>query len=191
MAITVKLNDMTVTVGGDFQSALAFVKSFNGRRFDAATKTWIVPTTSKEFRQGCTLPLDLGTGEHITSWGTRYSGSEWDAKHERDNITVPAGIVAQVAAAERAAEQALIDTLRALGMNDATIAKLRGIHNRFHGDLDLAVEMGKIVFSSAARRQAIENAFEAWETAYLKAQDAADDYIAAEERRIDEKYGVY
>jgi hypothetical protein len=38
MAITVKLNDMTVTVGGDFQSALAFVKSFNGRRFDAATK---------------------------------------------------------------------------------------------------------------------------------------------------------
>ena len=93
--------------------------------------------------------------------------------------------------ASHSAEQALIDTLRTLGMNDATIEKLRGIHNRFHGDLDLAVEMGKIVFSSAARRQAIENAFEAWETAYLKAQDAADDYIAAEERRIDEKYGVY
>jgi hypothetical protein len=190
MSITVKLNDMTIRVGGDFQTALAFVKSFPGRSYDRETKVWVVPTTSKEFRGRCSLPLDLGDG-HITSWGTRYSTSEWRAKIERDTIKVPAKIVAQVTAAEQAAEQQLIDALRGLGMDDATIVKLRGVYDRFHGDLGLAAEMGKIIFTSEERQQAIETAFEAHSWAYLRAQEIADDFIAAQERQIDEKYGVY
>lgn len=191
MAITVKLQDETVRVGGDFQAALSVVKSFRGARFDPATKVWSIPAGIKEFRQRCGLPLDLASGAHVTRWGTRYGAGEWAAKQASARITIPAEIMQQVDAAEQRAEQDLLGTLSSFGISDqAVIAKLRRLYSDFVGDLGEAETCGKIRFSNPTRRAALEAALEAYDEDWLKAQEIAEDYRAAEQRRIEEEYGV-
>lgn len=198
MAITVKLNDATISLGGDFAGALALVKSITGRCYDATNKTWTVPQDLKTFSSWASgLPFDVlsgpahRSGEHVTCWGTRYARNEWDAKTAKNNIQVPDALADEAHAKRDAAEQALDATLRSFGMDDRAIARLRGLYTQFAGDLGEAEEYGRIQFSSAERRAAVEIAFETYYRDWLKADEAVEDFIAAEERRIDEAHGVY
>lgn len=200
MAISVKLNDAEIRLGGEFGSALAFVKGFTGRSYDGQAKAWTVPMTLLDFQKSASgrFPIDVlsaanaaRSGQHITKYGNKYSANEWSAKREYDAVRLPDALTAEARAREAAAEQALVEALKGFGMGDETIAKLRFIEQRFHGDLAEAEEYGKIRFSSAERREAIESAFARYWSDYLKAGEAVEDFLDAEQRRIDEKYGIY
>ncbi|HEU5013936.1 MAG TPA: hypothetical protein VFT66_15555 [Roseiflexaceae bacterium] len=197
--LTVKLTDATVQVGGDFQNALAFIKSFDGRRYDGATKVWTVPTTLKAFAARCSFPYDVAaasgdarhrSGEHVTRWGTRYRGDEWSAKREYAAMQPPAALIAEEQTKRDAAEQALIATLRGFGLDDNGIARLRGLYDRCMGNLSEAEALGKIRFSSPERRAAVEAAFDAYYDAWNNADEGVEDYMDYEHRRIHEKYGL-
>ena len=64
------------------------------------------------------------------------------------------------------------------------------LHERYVGDLSWAEAGGLIRFSSPERQQAIEDAFEAYNEAWVAAYDEIESFIAAEERRIDDAYGI-
>jgi hypothetical protein len=193
MAITVKLTDATIALGGDWNGALAMVKSIAGRSYDGQAKTWALPLDLKAFSaRAAGRPFDVlasatahRAGEHVTRWGTRYGRNEWDAKRAVDAIQVPAALVAEAQQKRDAAERALIAVL---GPN---AAKVRNLYDRFAGDLDEAAELGYITFSSPARKAAIEAAFETYFADLEAAEQAIDDFRAIEERKIAEDYGIY
>lgn len=190
MAVMVKLNDATVSVGGDFNAALAYVKGFAGRRFDGATKMWIVPAALKDFTPIAPMDIISGQrgGQHVTRYGTRYSSQEWRLEQELHNAQAPIEAVRASAAAQDAAERALV---AALGMPEATVARMKGIELRCSGDWDEAVAAGWIKFSSPERRAAVETAFEAYHTAMCAALDIETAARQDVEQAIRERYEIY
>jgi len=50
--IYVKCNDGSLKLGGDFNSALAYVKSFPGRKYDWAEKIWRIPADVRTVAMG-------------------------------------------------------------------------------------------------------------------------------------------
>lgn len=197
MAINVQLIDALVQVGGNFQDALAFVKSFQHLPFDRERKLWTLPTTDlKTFQARCTFPFDIASasqshrsGEHVTRYGTRYSRDAWEAKRAFDALVPPDALVDAAQANEAAAEAAFLASLRVFGYSDALIARLRSIYDRFVGDLDEAEELGYVQFS-AGRKQQIEKIFETYYEAMLKADECVQDWLAAKQYKIDDSYGM-
>ena len=198
MAINVQLIDALVQVGGDFQSALAFVKSFQHMPFDRERKLWTLPITDlKTFQARCTFPFDIASasqshrsGEHVTRYGTRYTANEWAATRASDALVPPDALVAQAQANEAAAEAAFLASLRVFGYSDALIARLRSIYDRFVGDLDEAEELGYVTFPVPGRKQQIEAIFETYYDAMLKADECVQDWLAAKQYKIDDSYGM-
>lgn len=196
MAITIKLEDATISLGGRFEDALALVKRLAPRNaFDRNTKVWTLPLTLVEFNRQHAFPMDVLTaasparsGQHITRYGTRYSGEEWSAKKAIDAIRVPDEIMARCAAKLAAAEQAF---LTETGMTQQQAHQVRALWMRFVGDFDEAEAFGKIRFSSPARKAQIIAAMDAWIDAELHADDEAEAYRAREERRILDGTGLY
>lgn len=197
MAINVQLIDALVQVGGNFQDALAFVKSFQHMPFDRERKLWALPATDlKTFQARCTFPFDIASasqshrsGEHVTRYGTRYSRDAWEAKRASDALVPPDALVDAAQANKAAAEAAFLASLRVFGYSDALIARLRSIYDRFVGDLDEAEELGYVQFS-AGRKQQIEKIFETYYEAMLKADECVQDWLAAKQYKIDDSYGM-
>ena len=198
MAINVQLIDALVQVGGNFQDALAFVKSFQHLPFDRERKLWTLPITDlKTFQARCTFPFDIASasqshrsGEHVTRYGTRYSRDAWEAKRASDALVPPDALVDAAQANKAAAEAAFLASLRVFGYSDALIARLRSIYDRFVGDLDEAEELGYVTFPVPGRKQQIEAIFETYYDAMLKADECVQDWLAAKQYKIDDSYGM-
>lgn len=81
--IKVKGSDFEAAVGGDFKSALVCIKTFDGAKYNSATKTWVVSANKQQFRARMLgFPIDIG-GTHYTRYGNPYGREEWaDAKEE-------------------------------------------------------------------------------------------------------------
>lgn len=186
MAITVKLSDATISLGGDFAFALACVKGVPGRAYDSATKTWRVPITLLQF-QGVArgLPIDVvssaagRSGQHITRYGNKYSAAEWDAKRAVDALVVPSAIAQRCQQREDAAWQAFVAVIG----DEAKARQIDAVLQRY-GSAEEAEEYGRIRFSSPARRAEIAAAWEQYLTEYLKSSEEGDDWLAAETERI-------
>ena len=186
MAITVKLSDATISLGGDFATALACVKAVPGRAYDSATKTWSVPQTLLHFQAAARgLPIDVvssaagRSGQHITRYGNKYSAAEWDAKRAVDALVVPSAIAARCQQREDAAWQAFVAVIG----DEAKARQIDAVLQRY-GSAEEAEEYGRIRFSSPARRAEIAAAWEQYLTEYLKSSEEGDDWLAAETERI-------
>lgn len=80
MTIKIKGLDFSGEIGGQFQDALDFVKGLKSRRFNEATRTWLIDLTKEEFRgrvMGRPLPMDYDDGTHRTAWGNTHQAREW------------------------------------------------------------------------------------------------------------------
>jgi len=193
MAITVKLSDATISLGGDFATALACVKGVPGRAYNGATKTWSVPQTLHQFQAVARgLPIDVvssasagRSGQHITRYGSKYSAAEWDAKRAVDALVVPSAIAARCQQREDAAWQSFVAVIG----DEAKARQIDAVLQRY-GSAEEAEEYGRIRFSSPARRTEIAAAWEQYLTAYLKASEEGDDWLAAETARIYDETGL-
>lgn len=183
MAIKVKLADGTVEVGGEFKAALEFIKGQVGRKWDAASKTWSVPQAVEQFRKGCSFPLTLPGGDHVTRYGTRYERNEWACLQEESQ-------------AERAVARPYLDKtdeamaefrrkLEAAGLSERGI----GIVVNYQGMLDAAERDGMIGFSSPARRSEIEAICQGWHAEMDRLTRDLDDATHAAKENIAKKYG--
>lgn len=217
MAIKVKLNDGNAEVGGEFNRALSFVKGFEGRKYDAATKTWTVPMSVHDFIGRCNsslLPVEysgvVGTVQprhesgHQTKYGNRYSNDEWQAMNEARKVGGEAAAKLQdkVEAAEKALREAQMSLLlAATGGNTEAAGKLYrtfvGFNARF-GTLSVEeVEAnGGIQFSSAARRTAVIEAVDACHNhpllkALLDAWQEQEDAESVAQAEVYDRYGVF
>ncbi len=217
MAIKVKLNDGNAEVGGEFNRALSFVKGFEGRKYDPATKTWTVPVSVHDFIGRCNsslLPVEysgvVGTVQprhesgHQTRYGNRYSRTEWDAMDEARQAESAAGQALQdkVEAAEKALREAQMALLLAAtgGNADAAgrIYRQFVAANGWYAGLSIeeAEAEGAIQFSSPARRDAVIAAVDACHNhplvkallASYREQSGAEEEA---KREVYEKYGVF
>lgn len=187
MAITVKLTDAMVSLGGDFAVALARVKAISGRAYESSTKTWSVPQTLLQFQKEISgLPFDVlsatnaaRSGQHVTRHGNKYSSAEWAAKRAVDALVVPAEIVARVEAREQAAWQAFVAVIG----DEAKARQVSAVLQRYESAAE-AEEYGRIKFSSPARRAEIDAAWDAYQTALFDADGEAKEWIDAETHRI-------
>lgn len=200
MALTIKLQDATVSLGGEFSSALAFVKSLPGRKYDGATKTNSAAMTLKEFSaraQG--RPFDVQSaaqshrsGEHVTRWGTRYSRNEWDAMRAADKAAGEAAHAArpQVEAAEREIRAEL--QRRALeNAPSAEIARKMAALVEADGGMSEAIERRLVKFSTPERESAWLAIDEWYWDAMWKAGEVERDAEAAARERVNDTYGIY
>lgn len=216
MAIKVNLADGNAEVGGEFNSALAFVKSFDGRKYDAAVKTWTVPVKLAEFlkrAEGRGLPTEYSgaaypTGRresgHQTRYGNRYDNSEWAAMGEARQAGSAAGqaMQEQVEAAEKALREAQMAFLLKAVEGNAQVAEQ--LYRSFVGfnarwlmwSVEEVEAAGAIQFSSPARREAVIKAVEAARDnnllkGVLQAWQDQEDARVLAEQEIYEKYGVF
>ena len=166
MAIKVSLNDGIVEVGGNFQSALAFVKRQDGRKYDPTTKTWTVPQTVKEFIgwNNAGLPIDIvsgdnsnryGDGNHVTRYGNVYSRDEWDA--QKEVWKAEGEIEAKYASEELENGRLFSEAMRSAGVSEEGIRMIRAHIWDFE-----EVEGYRLQFSSPERREQIFNIVEAY-----------------------------
>jgi hypothetical protein len=186
MAITVKLTDTTVKVGGEFKEALATIKAQAGRTYDPATKTWTVPMSLADFRKVCSLPMDVEDGRHITAYGNPYSRSEWDATKaaRRESATAEQAVRSQHAANYETIDAELVARLEAINPKGAAqLAKL------IKDDaLEAAENAGRIKFSSPARRDALHTIAAWYEQAIDEAVSAEWADVGAAEAAVASKY---
>ncbi len=193
MAITVKLQDGTVSVGGEFNRALSFVKGLTGRRFDGATRTWTVPMGLTEFGQRCSLPYDVlggngtghnASGNHVTRYGNAYSREEWTATKEARRAE--SRVADEFAPKFDALKAELCSRIQAAGLSDAAVKFLAsGTHIFEIEDLE---EMRAIKFSSAERRAAVLAVAKWYDGEYVKLHNAEQDAMEGERERIFEHY---
>lgn len=202
MAVTVKLTNATVSLGGEFSSALALVKSLPGRRYDSATKVNMVSIGLKEFSAVAAvhgLPFDVQSsaeafrsGEHVTRWGTRYSRDEWDAMREGDKAAAAAAQAArpQVVAAEAEVRAEL--QRRALeNAPNAEIARKMAALVEADGGMGEALERGLVKFSTPERKAAWLAIDEWYWNAMWQAGEAERDAECAARERVAQQYGIY
>jgi hypothetical protein len=194
MAITVKLQNGTVSVGGEFKTALAFVKSLPGRRFDGATKTWTVAMGLEDFGKRCRLPYDilagqnsqarLQSGNHVTRYGTAYTRSEWDAN--KAVWVAERKISAEFGDKFSALKRELRDRLEGIGLSDRAVDFLMARENIF--SIEELEERGAVKFSSEERRAAVLAVAKWYGDEFVKLGDAERDAIETEQERIFARY---
>ena len=147
--ITVKLQDQTVRVGGDFQAALRWVKGFQGRTYDPQAKTWTIPTTYVEFKKASRFPLDIDGSDHVTKYGNVYSRDEWDTNKA---IWKTQQEVADKFFDEHASNRHwLQEELRSIGVSEQGIRYI----NARHWDLEMDIDSGRIQFSTPQRHEQV------------------------------------
>lgn len=194
MGIKVKLNDGTVEVGGEFKSALAWVKSFEGRQYDPATKTWTVPTTLREFdKKNSRFPMDVlsgngssrtQTGDHHTRYGNVWAEEEWDAQKK---VWATEGKIGQEYAGEyEEAENQLRNNLKEAGVSEAGINM---IVSRVWDFSDM-IEFGKFQFTSKEREAEITAIVEEYYVEFFQITEAEQNEIDAQTERIWEETGI-
>ncbi len=182
MGIKVSLSDGMVEVGGEFKSALSFVKGQKGRTYDPATKTWAIPMTVKEFvgynRTG--RPLDIlssngrgryESGNHVTRYGTAYSRNEWDS--QREIWKAEKEVAAKYAPESDEVEMAFSEAMIAIGVSKEGIRIIRAFIWDFED-----VEGDRFQFSSQERRDKIFAIVEAYRKAKMdvwKRQEAEEE----------------
>ena len=188
MGVKVKLTDGEVELGGNFQSALSFVRGFTGRSHDPSTKTWTIPITLKEFGKHNSFPTEvLGSkgrhgryvaGNHITKYGTVYSADEWDANKRawKAEAEISSGFSGSYQDAESKFRQALAE----IGVSQQGISVL--VRNTW--DLEEMVEFGRIKFASQEHERQVMAAVESYRQALEQTGQQEDDAIAAAQENI-------
>jgi hypothetical protein len=191
MAIRINLKDATVELGGNFNSALRFVKGFSGRKYDPTTKTWTVPTTISEFQKFNTFPTEIisgnggnryASGNHVTKFGNAYSRDEWDATQEA--WSAKAEIASSTAKHEVALDSQVREKLSAIGLSDNAVSLLAS--KPF--DIEEMEEAGRIRFSSDERRAEIYAIIEWFRSEKVRVWQEEDNAVEAANERIWSKY---
>jgi hypothetical protein len=192
MAIKIQLKDGMVEVGGDFQSALNFVKSFEGRNFDSATKTWSIPVSLQDFGRGCRFPYDvtsghsngrLASGSHVTKYGNSYSRDEWSAQ-------------VQARKAEAEISEAFGDKFFALDAELRQRAEQIQLNPKVlpaitSYNFESRLEMGSIKFATPAREVEVMALYHWYSDAKAALYEAQDDEVTTAKERIYEAAGIY
>lgn len=114
-----------------------------------------------------------------TRYGNTYSAAEWDAKRAVDALVVPSAIAQRCQQREDAAWQAFVAVIG----DEATARQIDAVLQRY-GSAEEAEEYGRIRFSSPARRDEVDAAWEQYTTEYLKASEEGNAWLAAETERI-------
>ena len=195
MAIKVKLTDGLIEVGGEFKGALAFVKGHEGRRYDPATKIWMVAMTLKDFiaynRPGLPIEILSGngsqryqSGSHITRYGTSWGEEEWSA--QKKVWSAESKIDNKYAGPSGANERQLKDDLLSIGVAERGATYLISRMWRLEDD----EEFGKVQFSSPERRQQIYAAIEAYREREEAIERQRQDEIDAHAEAIWEQAGI-
>lgn len=191
MAIRVKLSDATIELGGNFNSALQFVKGFSGRKYDPATKTWTVPTSISEFQKHNRFPTEIlsgnggnryASGNHVTKFGNAYSRDEWDATQEARSVE--AKVAADFAKEKVALDSQFRQRLADIGLSENAIGLLAS--KPF--DTEEMEEAGRIHFSSDERRTEIYAAIKWFRSEMERVWRAEDSAVEAANERIWSKY---
>lgn len=188
MAITVKLTDATVSVGGDFGRALSFIKGLPGRRYDGATKTNSVALSLADFRaaalHGYTFEIVSGAnaGAKVAQHGNVYTRSE------RDAYGATRDAEKRIAAEYAPRFDALDAELRRRATEAGIPAQVVGWIERF--EIEDMVECGRLQFSSDARRQQVETLGAWYDRAYHALYQERDDVRDTAERDIYAQYGI-
>ncbi len=186
MAIQLHLKDGSILVGGDFKSALAYVKAIAGFKWNPGEKRWENPAMdTKEARSlFAGFPLDVagGTGQyHQTVYGNKYSKNEWDAMGAANK-------------AERTARSSFDDKWNALEREATARLDELGVARAHQAammsfDFEDNVERGAIQFTSPARRAALFT-FNAWylgeKSRLMDAEDNAGEYAR---EQVWDRYG--
>lgn len=192
MALTVKLTDATVQVGGNFQQALGFVKRIDGRTFDGTTKTWSVPVDLKAFRRLCSLPLDIiagggvQAGRHITRYGSVYDRNEWEAKQ-----ATPAAVEAATASFPSqfaALEQELAGRVAACGFAPHLVPRITSIIASMQ--LEEMEEVGQVRYSTPERREQTHEINKWYGDEWIKIHEREQDAATMAEEAVFVRYGV-
>ena len=185
MAITVKLQDQTVRVGGNFQGALRWVKGFQGRTYDPRTKTWTVPTTYVEFKKRSRFPLDIDGGDHVTKYGNAYTRGEWNTNKA---IWKSEEEVADKYFDEHAVNRDwLCNELQKIGVNEQGARYILARHET----LDIEKECGRVQFSSPQRRKQVLAAVEKFEKMEYDTYRHEDEELDARKCQILEGTRLY
>ena len=192
MGIKIKCSDGMIEIGGDFQGALALVKSIDGRQYDPATKIWTVPVSIHRFdslKIGRPVNVLSGdergrfrSGDHHTRYGNVYSRDEWAATTEANQAEGEVG--RQFEGREAEIEAKYRQQLAGLGIDEQMAGTI--LSWRFE---DL-VESGQIKFSSPEREQAIWAIRNAHADEMMEVWRAEDDAKEAARERIWGKYGL-
>jgi len=183
--IKVNLKNGEVKVGGDFWKALEFVKAQTGRTYDSSTKTWTVPQTIEEFaaRGKYRFPMDVKQ-DHVTKYGTRYTGEEWGAM--KRSWKVESEIRSEHSDGIDMVKNQMKAELETLGVSE------RGanfIATNYY-DLEMYEERGMIKFESPERRARVSAVIGKYEPRLLALMREEDEAVMNEQARIWEEGGI-
>lgn len=165
MGIKVQCTDGTIELGGEFSSSLARVKAIAGRKYDSATKVWLVPVEMKYFSYGTPFDVLSGnttpryqSGSHHTRYGNVYDRQEWDEFQGAEAATRK--VANEYAPKFEELEKRYTRQLIEAGIPQKHVGAI--LTHRFPD----AVEYGRIQFSTPERKATTLAIYEAWETEY-------------------------
>ena len=180
--IRVKLQDAMIRVGGNFQEQKGRIKG-SGARWNPTTKVW---ESTRLLKDWLITPYDIEqgaeSGDHVTRYGTHYSGAEWSYLKGVQEVTAT---VAQTFHPRREGlKQALREQLSAIGLPAEAVSFVsRAIEQARLASYE---DVGRLQYSTVERGGQIHRIDEHyWEALHELTMDEMDAQAAAEERLAD------
>ncbi len=181
--IQVKSEQETIEIHGDFATALRFVKAAPGRRYDAATKTWLV---SPAALKALTRAIDGTSGRCVRWTGDEREARARYARGQAAASAARASVEAEQATIRAATDAWLTTSLEAI-FPGKSVARLAAIIQDPELGILEAEERGKVAFRDQSQRQRALDVEDEYQRRMSALDMAADDAAwAAEEAALDE-----